>query len=61
MRIVRMGIIGDFDAKHRTHVAMSTALQHTAEALPCNIDARWLPTPGIGEKGPDLLRDFDAL
>jgi CTP synthase (UTP-ammonia lyase) len=60
--VVRIGIIGDFNAKHHTHVAINAAIEHTATALREDLRAEWLPTPEIIKVGADeLLPNFDAL
>ena len=58
----RIGIIGDFNTKYQTHVAISASLDHTAAALGVTIQAQWLPTPELAKGGADkLLAEYDAL
>ena len=60
--MVRIGIIGDFSAKHFTHVAINSAIEHTAAVLSEDVRAQWLPTPELVKPtGDSLLAEFDAL
>lgn len=56
--MVRIGIIGDFNPKYHTHVA----IEHTAAALGLPLHADWLPTPEIAKAGAEsLLSGYHAL
>jgi CTP synthase (UTP-ammonia lyase) len=60
--VVRIGIIGDFNSKYDTHVAINAAVEHTATALGKALHAEWLPTPDIAKPGSEkLLSDYHAL
>ena len=60
--MVRIGIIGDYDSKHHTHVAINVAIEHTATALGEDLHAVWLPTPDVARADGDrLLSIFEAL
>ena len=60
--MVRIGIIGDYNSKHHTHVAINAAIEHTATALGEELRAVWLPTPEVaGAAGDRLLSSFDAI
>jgi len=41
---IKVGVIGDFNAQLRSHVATNTALQHAAEHLSLKLKVDWLPT-----------------
>jgi len=56
--MVRIGIVGDFDARHHTHVAINTALEHTSEALGKPLQVDWLPTPEISDRA---LAGYNAI
>ena len=56
--MMRIGILGDFDSRHHTHVAINSALGHTGDAAGISIEREWIPTPEVGE---DRLAGFDAL
>ena len=53
-----IGIVGDFDARHHTHVAIDSALQHTAAALGIEIRGEWVATPEVSDR---VLGSFDAI
>ena len=60
--MVRIGIIGDFNPKHHTHVAIDAAVEHTATALGLDVRAEWLPTPELVKSGAaTLFAEFDGL
>lgn len=60
--MVRIGIIGDYNSQHHTHVAIDVAIEHTATALGEDLRAVWLPTPEVASaEGDRLLSGFDAL
>jgi CTP synthase (UTP-ammonia lyase) len=42
--VTRIGIIGDFRAANRTHIATNAGIRHAAEALNAEIEAEWLTT-----------------
>lgn len=44
--LIRIGIVGDFDAAYPPHVATNNALAHVA-ATGFAVEARWLPTPPL--------------
>ena len=61
-RTLRIGIIGDSDERHPSHVATNEALSHAAGALSVAVDCSWLPTQSLDDGSSDaLLRRFDAL
>ena len=60
--MLRVGIIGDFNAKHHTHVAINAAIEHTGAAIREGVRPEWVPTLSIAKDGPEkTLRSFDAL
>jgi CTP synthase (UTP-ammonia lyase) len=59
---LRVGIIGDFDPRLRTHLATNEALRHAAYALARTVDTVWLPTESLEKAaGEATLQQFDAL
>ena len=58
MAAIKIGIMGDFNARHHTHVAINDALGHTAVVLGVDIETVWLPTPALADAQPV---GFDAL
>jgi CTP synthase (UTP-ammonia lyase) len=60
--VLRIGIIGDFNPQYHTHVAIDTALAHTAAWLGERLESQWVPTPSIAALGASrALAGFDAL
>jgi CTP synthase (UTP-ammonia lyase) len=61
-RLLRVGIIGDFDPSYSSHAATNEALSHAARALPLTLDWSWLPTQPLEDEGSETtLKQFDAL
>ena len=56
-----IGVIGDFNAKNRTHVATSAAIVHAADALGKKVAVEWVPTPQIAQAGTANLARFHGL
>ncbi len=46
-RTLRIGIIGDFEATRRSHLATNAALRHATEHLATGLEVCWLPTPSL--------------
>ncbi len=60
--IIRIGIIGEFDANRISHTATNEALNHAAETLGLSLDVAWLQTLPLGnDSNLKQLADFDAL
>ncbi|WP_024301487.1 CTP synthase [Pseudogulbenkiania sp. MAI-1] len=57
--MIRIALVGDFDATVPAHQAIPPALQLAAQALGTEVEARWLGTDGI--HGPDDLHGFDGI
>jgi len=59
--LIRIGIIGDFNSKYHTHVAINTAVEHVVAAGEA-VCAEWLATPQLAQPGAEkLLAAYDAL
>jgi len=59
---LKVGIIGDFDANLRSHIATNEALRHAATVLSVTVDCSWLPTQSLDDEGSEaMLKPFDAL
>ena len=59
---VRIGILGDYDAKSPTLPAIQKALQHASAKLNLAVEEEWIATPSVLE--PDAqkkLESFDGL
>jgi CTP synthase (UTP-ammonia lyase) len=59
---VRIGILGDFNPKFRSHPATTEALQHAAHKLDLKLESEWIPTPSLTTPGAEkILESFDGL
>jgi len=58
---VRIGIIGDYNADFRPHLATNIAIDHTAKRLNLITTIDWLPTLQLAHHPNNLLRNYDAL
>lgn len=59
---VQIGIFGDYDPNSPTLPAIEESIQHAADKLKIEAEARWLPTNSL--LGPELdtkLESFDGL
>ena len=56
--MIRIGIVGDFNPQHHTHVAINSAIEHSGEAMGERIQADWLPTPLITD---ELLSRYGGI
>lgn len=57
--MIRIALVGDFDATVPAHQAIPPALQLAAEALDTKVEATWLGTEGI--HSPDDLHGFHGI
>ena len=63
-RILKVGIIGDFNPDRPSHVATNEALIHAAEALSVTVDHAWLPTESLEKESGEafvMLSNADAI
>ena len=58
-KVLRIGVIGDFDKDRPSHVATANAIYHAAAALFSPVDIRWIPTLPL--ENPDNLKCLFAL
>jgi len=62
MGAVRIGIVGDFDARKHSHWATEAALFHAAASLGIKIEPRWVPTTLLAtQRAADSLSGFDVI
>lgn len=60
--VLRIGIIGDWNADLPSHTATDEALSHAAQVLPTAIESTWLPTKRLAEIScRTALSQFHAL
>ena len=59
---IRIGIIGDFDPKLRTHKATNGAFRHAGQKVSIPLEVRWLATPSLLEpSAPERLAKCAGL
>jgi CTP synthase (UTP-ammonia lyase) len=59
---IRIGIIGDFDPKLRTHKATHDAFRHAGQKLSIPLEVLWLATPSLLEpEALERLAECDGL
>jgi CTP synthase (UTP-ammonia lyase) len=51
----RIAVVGDFDARNRTHAMTNASLEHV------HLGFEWVPTDAIGEDAAARLAGFDGL
>jgi CTP synthase (UTP-ammonia lyase) len=60
-KIIKIGIIGDYNKKTISHSAIEDSLNHSADSLSIEVSAIWLPTESfLTLAGIDKLKDFNA-
>jgi CTP synthase (UTP-ammonia lyase) len=59
--MVKIGIIGDFEAGRPSHQATNEALRHCAESLAMPLELQWLPTESLAGELPSNIDTFDAF
>lgn len=59
--LLRVGLIGDYDASVLAHQAIPRALSLASEQAGVPLVAEWLPTERIAAERTELLDEFDAL
>jgi CTP synthase (UTP-ammonia lyase) len=59
---IRVGIIGDYNAQSKYHLATNEALRQAGASLRAEVQAVWLDTPMLDNRAAEaLLEAFDAL
>jgi CTP synthase (UTP-ammonia lyase) len=59
-KVVRIGVIGDFNPRYPSHLATNRAIADAAGALAITADVNWLPTPTLHDAGA-VLDGYDGL
>ena len=44
MKRIRIALVGDFDKKMHTHIALNDSIEHCKPYLPFEVEANWVPT-----------------
>jgi CTP synthase (UTP-ammonia lyase) len=60
MKRIRIGLVGDFDEKMYTLVAINASIQHCQEKLSVAVESEWIPTENI-EVVLSTKKHFDGL
>jgi CTP synthase (UTP-ammonia lyase) len=58
---LKIGIIGDFDPKARTHSSTNDALHYAGAHLGRKLSISWVPTDALMESAAARLRDFAGI
>ena len=58
---MKIGIIGDYDARKRSHVATDRALRQATAVLQTPTQIDWIPTPTLEQNTAATLAPYDAL
>ncbi|MBP2643355.1 MAG: hypothetical protein H6Q67_1242 [Firmicutes bacterium] len=59
--IIKIGIIGDYDAERPSHKATNEAIRHSAGYLGLSVEVRWLPTESLENDIEERLACFDGF
>jgi CTP synthase (UTP-ammonia lyase) len=61
-KLVRIGVVGDYNPAFPGHVAIKTSLEHAAESLSISVSCEWVPTPAITrDNAADTVGRCDAI
>jgi CTP synthase (UTP-ammonia lyase) len=61
-KIIRVGIIGDFDPLKVSHPATNDAILHAAKSLSIETDITWISTPSmLTQEGQQQLKEADCI
>lgn len=59
--MIRVGVIGDYNAEVKAHIAIPQALRLTADALGVQVDCDWVPTAALADAYESKLAAYQAL
>lgn len=59
--MVKIGLIGDYDAEVVAHQAIPQALGLAADDLGVHVEANWIPTPSLDQDAEQKLSAYQAL
>ncbi len=61
-RSVRIGVVGDYRADNRSHVATTNALRHAARVAGVSLEVEWIHTSRVqADAPPDALRPLEGI
>ncbi len=56
-----IGLVGDCSTEVKAHAAIPSALALAANVIGCDVETRWLPTPGLERGVEQQLAGVDAI
>lgn len=59
--MLRICIVGDYEARNETHAASTAAVEHAASRVGADVDIVWTPTDAITSVDVSVLRRADAV
>jgi len=59
--MIHVGLIGDYNPEVPAHLAIPQAIALAAQALECEAEASWLPTPDLEHETEHTLASYHAL
>lgn len=59
--MIKIGLIGDFDAEVKAHVAIPQAIQLASNELASQVNCEWIPTPMLESNVEQHLNNYEAL
>ncbi len=60
MKRIKIALVGDFDEKMHTHIALNKSIEHCRPRLPFSLEAEWIPTEDI-EKALSSIGNFNGF
>lgn len=61
-RSVRIGVVGDYRADNRSHVATTNALRHAARVAGVSLEVEWIHTSRVKPDAPaEALRSLEGI
>jgi CTP synthase (UTP-ammonia lyase) len=61
VKVIRIGLIGDFDPEVKAHVAIPQAIQLASHELSSQVNCEWIPTPLLESDVEKQLKNYQAL
>lgn len=62
MKVIKVGVIGDYGPTSLPQATTGKALRHAATALSVRVEEHWIPTQSLLEPhGVEVLRQFDGI
>jgi len=58
---IRIGVVGDYQERNDTHLAIGAAVDHSARRRDWRAEVAWIATPKVAGSAEQVLAGFDAL